>query len=195
MAEISFKIKSIIFFKFILCWRIKGSLVFVLSRVWLTMDGFWIYNWFIEHLRIVNPSKYSAFANSQILHFTTSCTVFQACCIFANFLVTASMADVPFPMGSRTLPVPQLPVSIRDSQGLNLSNLSLTHQPTHSTPLTLTNCPAHNITTRTAQKTHSFVAVQLLFCGPRRKHNSSVVGRGPLPNNGRCTVVYLEVTT
>jgi hypothetical protein len=48
------------------------------------------------------------------------------------------MADVPFPLGSRTIPMSQLPASnSNSSQVLNCRNrLSLTHQPTRSTPLT-----------------------------------------------------------
>jgi hypothetical protein len=50
--------------------------------------------------------------------------------------------DVPLPLGSRTVPVPQLPTSnSNSSQGLN-RNSPLTHQPTHSishqTPTLLT---------------------------------------------------------
>jgi hypothetical protein len=73
------------------------------------------------------------------------------------------MADVPLPLGSRTVPVPQLPASnCNSSHGLNRSDRSnplthsLTHQPSRSTPLYLTKlytCPGHNASAGTAQET------------------------------------------
>jgi hypothetical protein len=56
-----------------------------------------------------------------------------------------------------------------------LSN-SVTHQPTNSAQLTLTNCPAYSISAWTAQKT-------LFLCCCLR----------PLPSNGRCLVVCFSV--
>jgi hypothetical protein len=46
----------------------------VLSRVWVTIDGFRLVIGFIDHLQIVTTSNYSAIANSRTLQSTTTRT-------------------------------------------------------------------------------------------------------------------------
>jgi hypothetical protein len=89
--------------------------------------------------------------------------------------------------------MPQLPVSnSNSSQGLNCSSLtdSLSHQPTRSTELTLTNNPVYNISAQITQKHRSSVPVQLLLSGPHRKYRFPVSPlvhvRNLLLSNGRC---------
>jgi hypothetical protein len=106
-------------------------------------------------------------------------------------------------MGSRTIPVPQLPASkSNSSQRLNCSSShSLTHPLTNSflpcTAQTVTNCPDYNISAWTAHKTFP-VTVQLLLSGLNRKHRSSVNPfvhvRNLLPNSGRCLQDHYLVT-
>jgi hypothetical protein len=108
-----------------------------------------------------------------------------------------STADVSLPLGSRTIPMPQLPASNNSSQRLNCSSHLIAHRHTHSTVLNCTaliNCSAYNILARTAQKTQ-FLCCCIHCCvrshqrGPHRKHRfpaSPLTEARNLPTNGRC---------
>jgi hypothetical protein len=117
---------------------------------------------FIEPLQIVITCKYRPVTDSHTQQFTTAHIMSSRPAVsspaFCQRLLTAG---VPLFLGSRNVTVPQLPASHSiSSQGLTLTSSltnSVTHQPTHftplhSTPLTLTNYPVCNISARTAQK-------------------------------------------
>jgi hypothetical protein len=114
----------------------------------------------LNSYRSVTTSNYNRFTNSHTVQFTRAHTyVFSASSVFTCFLVTAANGGRSPSSGFQNWPLPQLPASHSNgSQGLNRSS-PLTHQPTHSTPLTdwLTpHYPACNIPVRTGQKTPFF---------------------------------------
>jgi hypothetical protein len=101
------------------------------------------------------------------------------------------MADVPLPLGSRTIPVPQLPASdSKGSQGLNRSS-PLTHllsSPLHSTPLHSTNSTDFGWSSHIAsEQTHKEHRLQHPFyccmTSPRMWLVPLLHVYGPLPSN------------
>jgi hypothetical protein len=135
----------------------------------------------------VTTRNYNRFSNSHTLQFTrTHAEVFSVCCVFTNLLVAASTGGCFPSSGFRNCPRPEPPDShnnnvqwlYRSTHSPANSNRSLTNR-LHSTDWLnslLTNCPAYNTSTRTAQKSRSSGAVY-----------------GPLPSNGRCQVVSLSL--
>jgi hypothetical protein len=115
-------------------------------------------------------------------HFGVHSHVFTSRCS-----VAASNVGRPTSSGFPNYPRPQLTAShSNSSQRLNLrSSLtqwmtnSVTHQPTNSTQLTLTNSPAYSISARTAQKT------LFLCCRLRPLHGncSCLIVSRSLPSN------------
>jgi hypothetical protein len=95
--------------------------------------GFVMVTGFIEFLQKVTTSNYRAFANSRTQQFTTSRTRSSQPAVSSPVIVLLRLptADVPLPLGSRTIAVPQLPASnSNSSQGLNRSS-PLTHSLTN----------------------------------------------------------------
>jgi hypothetical protein len=95
----------------------------ILSCDGVTTDGNGLVSGFIEHLQIVT-SNCSAIANSHTLQFTTACTKSSHSAVSPPVVAWSRLptADVPLPLRSQTIPVPQLPAShSNSSQGLNRS--------------------------------------------------------------------------
>jgi hypothetical protein len=87
---------------------------------------------FIEQLQVIT------IANSHTLQFTRACTKCSQSAMSSQVVVWYRLPtmDVPLPLFSRTIPVPQLPAShSNSSHGLNCSSSLTAHQPTHFTPL------------------------------------------------------------
>jgi hypothetical protein len=101
--------------------------------------GFGLEIGFIEHLQIIDTSNYSSVANWDTLQFTPTHTKSYNSAVFSPVIAwwQLPMADVPLTLGSRTVPLSQLPdCNSNSSQGLNSSS-SLTHSMTTNelTPL------------------------------------------------------------
>jgi hypothetical protein len=107
---------------------------------WL-QTGFELVIGYFDQLQIVNTSNYSAIASSHTLHFTTERSTFFQSVVPSPVVVwqQLSTGEVPLPLGSRNIPVSQLPASHNNSsQGLNSScplTHSLTNQLLHVTQL------------------------------------------------------------
>jgi hypothetical protein len=134
---------------------------------------------FIGHFHIVTTGNCSAIANSHTQQFATARIKSSQSAV--SSLVFAwqrlPMANIPLTPASRTIPEPQL-LACNSSMSQRLNCSSLTNSPAnYSLPciaLTLTNCPAYNISTRTPRKT------------PFLCRCSLVNVRNLFPSRGRC---------
>jgi hypothetical protein len=112
--------------------------LYILSHVCVTIDGVWIGNWIYWPLQIVTQVTIALSLIhtlcSSVQYVLSLLSVFTSRC-----LVTAPNDRRSLTLGSRTVPVPQLPASnSNSSQQLNAAVLKLTHsltQPTRSTAL------------------------------------------------------------
>jgi hypothetical protein len=98
---------------------------------------------FIDYLQIVFTSNYSAIANSHTLQFTIAPTKSSQSAVSLSVVACQRLptADVPLTLGSRNIPVPQLPASNSNgSQQLNCSSLIVNRSLTNpSLPCTALN--------------------------------------------------------
>jgi hypothetical protein len=144
---------------------------FIVSRVWVKVDGVFIGNW-NYHLPIVTTSNYSTIANSHTMQFTTACTKSsQSSVSTSRCLVTTSTSDVPLTLGSRIIPLPQLPTTAHNDW---TTVPWLTHQRTLHFPALHWLSLIVLLITSPHRKHRSTVAVQLLLNGQHRKHRFPV---------------------
>jgi hypothetical protein len=131
-------------------------------------------DWWLDLFTAYTTRYYTSKITILFTRSSQSVTVFNS-----RYLVAASNGGRSSCSGFPNCPQPQLPTSNSySSQRLSgsspLTN-SLTHQPTHTTPLTVNNCPAYNTSAQTTQNTPFLCCSSIVTRGPRRNHHFSVV--------------------
>jgi hypothetical protein len=142
--------------------------------------GFGLVIGYVKHLQIVTTSNFSAIANSHALQFTTARTKSPQTAVSSPVVAwwRLSTADIPLPLGSQTVPVPQLSAShSHSSQRLNCSKQLTSF---HCTPL-------HSLT----QLGWSNDIALERIC-KKTQLPTMLVARVPLPSNGSSGDPYLR---
>jgi hypothetical protein len=143
--------------------------LFMLSRVWMTIDGIWIRNWIYWPVtdrwlqEIITVSLIHTHCSSLQNALSLFCIVLSSPVVARKRLPTAG---VPLSLVSRTTPVPQLPISNRNSpQRLDFNSFINECSPTNSLhPIILKRTALTVLVITSRYGRHSSVALSIVAC-------------------------------